>query len=165
MRQLLNLSALMATLVAVMVTSVASANVRPAGLDVIDELTPKTLLMYVQEAGADDAELEDDMVTWSADGISYSISVFVAEEEEEGPLTDIFCQATFEHEEEDLNKVNEYNAFSRHIRAYWMDGMVFAEQDMDIKGGVMSAQLVNYFKKFIASAEATKSYFEAEDEN
>ena len=46
-----------------------------------------------------------------------------------------------------------------------MEGTIFAEQDMDIKGGVMTAQLVNYFKRFIASAEATKSFFEGEGEN
>ncbi|ARU43514.1 hypothetical protein CCB81_04815 [Armatimonadetes bacterium Uphvl-Ar2] len=165
MRKLLNLSALMAALVLTMTATVAQAIVRPATLDVIDELTPETLLMYVQEAGAEDAELEEGSVTWTADGLTYSISVFTADEEEEGPLTDIFCQASFDYEDEDLAKVNEYNAISRHIRAYWMEGMVFAEQDMDIKGGVMSAQLINFFKKFIASAEATKSFFEGEGEN
>ena len=165
MRKLLNLSALMAALVLTMTATVAQANVRPTALDVIDELTPETLLMYVQEAGAEDAEVEEGSVTWTADGISYSISVFSPEDDEEGPASDIFCQASFDYEDEDLAKVNEYNAISRHIRAYWMEGMVFAEQDMDIKGGVMSAQLVNYFKRFIASAEATKSFFEAEDEN
>ena len=165
MRKLLNLSALMAALVLTMTATVAQANVRPTALDVIDELTPETLLMYVQEAGAEDAEVEEGSVTWTADGISYSISVFSPEDDEEGPASDIFCQASFDYQDEDLAKVNEYNAISRHIRAYWMEGMVFAEQDMDIKGGVMSAQLVNYFKRFIASAEATKSFFEAEDEN
>lgn len=165
MRKLLNLSALMAALVLTMSATVAQANVRPTALDVMDDLTPESLLSFVKEAGAEDAELEEGSVTWTAEGITYSISVFAADEEEEGPLTDIFCQASFDYQDEDLAKVNEYNAISRHIRAYWMEGMVFAEQDMDIKGGVMSAQLVNYFKRFIASAEATKSFFEAEDEN
>ena len=165
MRKLLNLSALMAALVLTMTATVAQANVRPTALDVIDELTPETLLMYVQEAGAEDAEVEEGSVTWTAEGISYSISVFSPEDDEEGPASDIFCQASFDYEDEDLAKVNEYNAISRHIRAYWMEGMVFAEQDMDIKGGVMSAQLINFFKKFIASAEATKSFFEGEGGN
>lgn len=165
MRKLLNLSALMAALVLTMSATVAQANVRPTALDVMDDLTPESLLSFVKEAGAEDAELEEGSVTWTADGISYSISVFSPEDDEEGPASDIFCQASFDYQDEDLAKVNEYNAISRHIRAYWMEGMVFAEQDMDIKGGVMSAQLVNYFKRFIASAEATKSFFEAEDEN
>ncbi|GAB4130605.1 MAG: hypothetical protein Fur0036_17410 [Fimbriimonadaceae bacterium] len=165
MRKLLNLSALMAALVLTMTATVAQANVRPTALDVMDDLTPESLLSFVKEAGAEDAELDEGSVTWTADGITYSISVFAADEEEEGPLTDIFCQASFAYEEEDLAKVNEYNAMSRHIRAYWQEGTVFAEQDMDIKGGVMSAQLINFFKKFIASAEATKAFFEDEGEN
>ena len=72
MRKLLNLSALMAALVLTMTATVAQANVRPATLDVIDDLTPETLLMYVLEEGS---------VTWTANGITYAISVFTADEE------------------------------------------------------------------------------------